>query len=138
MKRLKKLLAGLCMAALVVLTAAGCGSDKPYKTVQDYLDDNSDDMKAAEEATKGTGMTMKITADGSKLVYTVQYETQLPVDETNKDALKGEFETAMEGQRSSLESTLDELKKQIDDENVSIVFSYLNADGTLLYSDEIK
>ncbi len=44
----------------------------------------------------------------------------------------------MEGQRSSLESTLDELKKQIEDENVSIVFSYLNADGTLLYSDEIK
>ena len=138
MKRMRKLLACLCMAALVALTAAGCGSDKPYKTVQEYLDDNSNDLSAFEKAFEGTGMKLSITAEGSKLVYTAQYEVQLPVDDSNKAEIEASLKESMEGQKSNMEETLEGLKELIDDKNVSIVFRYLNMDGTEIYSGEFK
>ncbi|MDE7300147.1 MAG: DUF4854 domain-containing protein, partial [Lachnospiraceae bacterium] len=106
--------------------------------VQEYLDDNSDDLSAVEKASEGTGVKLSITAEGSKLVYTAQYEIQLPVDDSNKAELEASFKDAMESQKSDMEETLKELKEQIDDKNISIVFRYLNMDGTELYSDEIK
>ena len=79
-------------------------------------------------------MTLNITAEENKLVYIVQYAQQIEVNED----VKAYFKTSMEEQKETFTGALTELKQVVSEEDISIVYRYLNADGTEIYTYEIE
>ncbi len=135
-KRMGKVLTCLCTVVLTGFLAAGCGKDdgKEFKTVGEYVETYQQQVTGLEEQFSGSNMTLNITAEENKLVYIVQYAQQIEVNED----VKAYFKTSMEEQKETFTGALTELKQVVSEEDISIVYRYLNADGTEIYTYEIE
>lgn len=135
MKKIIKILLSLCVCVLA-FTACGKGSGKDFDTVKDYLesDDVQAQIKEILDATEGSEMKMEITADDTSLIYTYTFKTAVELT----PELEEYFEGAYEEQKSTIDEVITEMKKLIDVDNPSVVFRYLNPDGTEISSHEYK
>lgn len=135
MKKIITFLMSLCLCVMMVASFAACGKDdKEFSSVQEYLE--SDDVQAQVQqfiaSVDGSGMKMDITAEGDSLVYTCTFETQIDVTEEIKDY----FENAYETQQDTMDDMLEQMGELISVKNPSVIFRYLNADGTEISSHE--
>lgn len=134
MKKFLKFILGLCVC---VLAFAACGKgDKDFSTVKEYLesDEVQKQMKELLDSVEGSGMKMEITADDTSLIYTYTFEEAIEVT----DAITEYFDNAYEEQKSTIDGVIEEMKKLIDVSSPSVVFRYLNPDGTEISSHEYK
>ena len=135
-KRMGKVLTCLCTVMLTGILAAGCGKDdgKEFKTVGEYVETYQEQVAGLEGQFSGSNMTLDIIAEENKLVYIVRYAEQIEVNED----IKAYFQTSMEEQKETFTEALTELKQVVSEEDISIIYRYLNADGTEIYTYEVK
>ena len=105
-----------------------------FATIQEYLNypEVKQQMDTLIESMKNMGLNMKITGEGSKLIYTYQYTQQVPAE--TADALK----TSLQTQAATMEAVATSLKAAVNVSSPVVVVKYLNADGTLLLSQEFQ
>ncbi len=129
MKKIKKLLATVAVCAMA-LTFAGCGK---YATVDEYV--NSDAVQAelatVMEQMEGSGMQMDVYGDGNKLVYAYTYDVEIDAEQAAPL-----LEEALAAEADTFEDVAASLKSAVDVENPTVVVTYLNPDGSVIYSAE--
>ena len=104
-----------------------------YKTVSDYI--NADEVKdvfsALEKSLEGSGMSMKISAEDNKLIYTYTY------DEIEKtDEMANQLEESVAAQDATFQNTANEIKGYVESDTVTVVIEYLDCNGEEIYSKE--
>lgn len=114
-------------------------SDKQYASIKEYVEDD-EFQKQVEQQMKsyeGMGMSMTITGEGNKLVYTYKYTDEKLIDDdfTLEDA-REYFDEAINGQKSTFTSLCKQLPIYIDVENPVVVLRYYDFDNTLIYEKE--
>ncbi len=131
MKKLGTKIIALAAVAVMSLSMMACG--KEYKSVEDYVksDEVQDVLSTLESQMQGTGMSIEITADGDKMVYTYTYDSI-----EKADGMAETLETAMESQDETFQSTADEIKELVDVKTATVVIEYVDCNGELIYSKE--
>lgn len=114
-------------------------SNKQYASIKEYVEDD-EFQKQVEQQMKsyeGMGMSMTITGEGNKLVYTYKYTDEMLIDDdfTLEDA-KEYFDNAINGQKSTFTSLCKQLPIYIDVEDPVVVLRYYDFDNTLIYEKE--
>lgn len=109
---------------------------KKYPSMKAYVEsaEAQAEIEASKEAIEAMGMSVKLTAEGDKMVYTYTYLQQLQIDDTVKAALK----ESLNAQTNTFTTLANTLKTVVDVSKPSIVLRYLNADGTEIISQEFK
>ena len=130
MKKITVKVLALCSAILMLMAFASCG--KKYSSVEAYINSSEvqSQLESALEIAEGSGMEMKVFAEGDTLVYEYTYSTQL----SNVDAVAEAIGNSIDGQSSTFEAVVEELKTQCDAQNPQVKLVYLNADGSEIYS----
>ena len=104
-----------------------------FATIEEFV--NSDIMQeqidSITSSLKDSGMNIKITGEGDKLVYTYTYET----DTTDIEGLAEMLESGMEDQTSVFEGVA-AVKLAVDVESPVVVVRYLDNEGNEIYSRE--
>ena len=129
MKKITKVLASAALMAMT-LTFAACGK---YATMEEYVqsDEVQKELDSVMDQLEGSGMQMEVYGDGDKLVYAYTY-----TEEIDAELAAPLLESALLEQGDQFESVADALKKEVDVENPIVVVTYLNADGSEIYSAE--
>lgn len=114
-------------------------SNKQYASIKEYVEDD-EFQKQVEQQMKsyeGMGMSMTITGEGNKLVYTYKYTDEMLIDDdfTLEDA-KEYFDNAINGQKSTFTTLCKQLPIYIDVEDPVVVLRYYDFDNTLIYEKE--
>lgn len=160
-KKLAKLLICVSMIGLVFSLGA-CGSDddsdtgkkpatqattkkpsssKQYASIKDYVNDPTFQAAVKKEmaAYEGQGMSMTITGEGNKLVYTYKYTDKNLIDDnfTLEDAQEY-FDDAIKSQESQFKSLCKQLTNYIDVDDPVVVLRYYDYDDTLIWEKEFK
>lgn len=131
MKKLGKKIIALAAVTVMGLSMIACG--KKYKSVEAYV--NSDEVQEVldtlEGQMSGTGMSIEITAEGDKMVYTYTYDNV-----AKADGMAESLESAMKAEDDTFQSTADEIKKVVKAKNPSVVIKYVDMNGEEIYSKE--
>ncbi len=160
MKKFFATFASLCLALVMVLSLAGCGSkeedassdgntkvedgkgddsssgklmdgsNKLFASVQEYIDAQKDDIDAAIKQNEGSGMSMEVKADGDTLIYRYIYDTAVPVTQVTIDT----FNSSLDTYKTQFNEILSEMERVIDVKNPAVKLLYENPDGALVYS----
>lgn len=114
--------------------AGGKTANGKFATVEDFA--NSDSMRKQLESIKSSleGMTLEITAEGSKLIYTFTYTEPLAEDEI--ESVSAAMKTALDQMAGSFEKIASSLQEAVDIESPTVVVAYRTADGAELCSKE--
>lgn len=130
MKKCKTNFLVLVTILAMAFSLAACGGTK---TVEDYV--NSEEAQSQfstlQKSLEGSGLSMKISAEGNKMIYTYTYESI-----EKSDDLVESLETAVAAQDSTFQATADGIKKEIDADSVSVVVEYVDCNGEMIYSKE--
>lgn len=114
-------------------TSADSSGSSSFDTIEDYL--NSEDVKSAlktmEDALANSGMNLKVSADGNRMIYTYTYDKF----EKSDDLVKS-LETAMEAQDGTFQSTADQIKQQVNVDSATVVIEYVDSKGEMIYTKE--
>lgn len=131
MKKLGTKIIALAAVAVMSLSMMACG--KEYKSVEDYVksDEVQDVLSTLETQMQGTGMSIEITADGDKMVYTYTYDSI-----EKADGMAETLEAAMEAQDETFQNTADEIKELVDVKTATVVIEYVDCNGEMIYSKE--
>lgn len=141
----------------MVLAFSACGSDKDSKDESTKTTEESDDkeeisnekyksveafvasdivqsqLETLKTQIADAGMSLEITAEGNKLIYTYTYQ-----EITMVDGMTEALESAMETQKSTFESAVKSLKAAVDADDLSVEVRYIDANGTTIYAREFK
>ena len=108
-------------------------SSSSYNSVEEYV--NSPTIKNAlstlEKQLEGSGMNIKITADGNKMIYTYTYENTEKVD-----GMEESLEQALSAQDATFQATADQIKQAVNVDSASVVIEYVDSKGEMIYSKE--
>lgn len=108
-------------------------SSSSYSSVEEYV--NSPEIQNAlstlEKQLEGSGMNIKITADGNKMIYTYTYENQEKVD-----GLAESLEQALSAQDATFQATAEQIKEAVGVDSASVVIEYVDSKGEMIYSKE--
>lgn len=127
-----KRVATILLALVVALSLVACGGKAA--TVEDYLSkpEVKAQMDAMSESLGSSGMQIKISGEGNKLIYDYTFDAQQDVP----DELKTALEDAMTAQASVFSSIATTLKTEAKVSDPVVVVRYLNADGSLILEKE--
>lgn len=104
-----------------------------YGSMAEYV--NSDEVQSILDALKsqmtGSGMNIAITADGDKMIYTYTYDSI-----EKQDGMAEQLESAMKTQESTFQSSANEIAKIVKADKPSVVISYVDCKGQIIYSRE--
>lgn len=108
-------------------------SSSSYNSVEEYV--NSPTIKNAlstlEKQLEGSGMNIKIKADGNKMIYTYTYENTEKVD-----GMAESLEQALSAQDATFQATADQIKQAVKVDSASVVIEYVDSKGEMIYSKE--
>lgn len=153
---IRKMLLFMCVAMLTfAFTACGNSDDAEPAAVEEEdaesadedtagedaadaeaEDDNSDEMKEQMEtqtaALEGTGLSVELAADGSKLIY------NFTITDSNVAAALdvAALESSLDSQASTYEAIASTIPLAVEVENPSVVVRYLDSTGAELLSKE--
>lgn len=135
-KKLSKVLA-LCLVVVMAFSITAC---KKANTLADWV--KSDEVTTVVDSLSGTaeGMTIEFKADGEDvLVMSYTYEEQVDLsDEETKKAVEAYFEQALTAQSSTFTNMRDQINEQYKLNVKTIRIEYLNADGSVIYTQDIS
>lgn len=113
---------------------SGLSDSGKYATLEEFI--NSDEMKEQMEtqsaALEGTGLSVELTADGSKLIYNFTITDPNVAAALDVAAL----ESSLDSQASTYESIASTIPLAVEIENPSVVVRYVDNAGTELLSKE--
>ncbi len=104
-----------------------------YDTVSDYI--NTDEAKEVfnnlEKMVEGSGMSMKISAEDNKLIYTYSYDEIEKTDEKTK-----QLEEYIASLDATFQMTANAMKEYVNSDEVIVVIEYLDCNGEEIFSKE--
>ena len=129
MKKITSKLLLLMMVLVMTFGMTACGK----VTVSDYI--NSDEVKETfstlEKSLEGTGMSIKISAEDDKLIYTYTY------DEIEKtDDMTAQLEQSISAQDATFQNIANEVKEYVSNDSVTVVIEYIDCNGDEIFSKE--
>lgn len=105
-------------------------------TLEDYF--NSDAMQALVESTKEQyeeqGITAAMYAEGDELKYDFTVNTMTGLSEEELAAFSDALAASMESAASTFQDTADQAKEVVTNDTVTVVVSYFDGDGNVLYT----
>ena len=105
-------------------------------TLEDYF--NSDAMQALVESTKEQyeeqGITAAMYAEGDELKYDFTVTTMTGLSEEELTAFSDALAASMESAASTFQDTADQAKEVVTNDTVTVVVSYFDGDGNVLYT----
>ena len=105
-------------------------------TLEDYF--NSDAMQALVESTKEQyeeqGITAAMYAEGDELKYDFTVTTMTDLSEEELAAFSDALAASMESAASTFQDTADQAKEVVTNDTVTVVVSYFDGDGNVLYT----
>lgn len=105
-------------------------------TLEDYF--NSDAMQALVESTKEQyeeqGITAAMYAEGDELKYDFTVTTMTGLSEEELAAFSDALAASMESAASTFQDTADQAKEVVTNDTVTVVVSYFDGDGNVLYT----
>lgn len=105
-------------------------------TLEDYF--NSDAMQALVESTKEQyeeqGITAAMYAEGDELKYDFTVTTMTGLSEEELSAFSDALAASMESAASTFQDTADQAKEVVTNDTVTVVVSYFDGDGNVLYT----
>ncbi len=108
------------------------GSVSSFTSLEEYLSNSTvkASLDAVIESMEAQGISLDITAQGNTMVYTYTYQEQLDLsDPAQKDAMVNALDSAMESQKDTFETSLNQIRSVINPQ-VTIKIVYLNNDGS--------
>ena len=130
------------LVAVLALAFTGCGKKADavengtkanglYASIEDYINSDmvQDQMKTLMDSMEGSGMDMKMFAEGDTLVYEYYY-----TDIEKADGMAELLEEGLAEQASTFTSTATSLKTFIDVKNPKVEIRYIDCKGVLIYS----
>lgn len=110
-------------------------SGKMYSSISDYLNDATvkEALSTMEKSVSGSGMNIKVTAEGDKMIYTFTYEKLEKTDEMAK-----QLEEGIKAQDATFQSTANQVKQYVDVDSATVVIKYVDSKGEEIYSKEYK
>ena len=120
-----------CLVLVLSIALVGCGGPK-VDSMQSIVDELQEDLSAMKSAL-GDTMDIDITANGSTLIYTFSYLTDIG----DPAAIKDDLAVATEQQSSVYEELVTTLK-DAGINSPSVVIEYLDMNGDEIYSKEFK
>lgn len=102
-------------------------------TIQEYVEQNAEQLDSISSSFEGTGINMDILARGNSLVYSCQYT----MDIGDTDLIKSTLDSSLDASSSTYESVLSLLKLQVPSAE-SVIVEYLDMDGNVITSKEYK
>lgn len=156
-KKLAKLLICVSMIGLVFSLGA-CGSDddsntgkpatqattkkqsssKQYASIKDYVEspEFQAQVKSMLEGSEESGISMTITGEGNKLIYTCTFAEQMIDDDLSLEDARTSLENTLEAAASQYTTICKQLPIYIDVKDPVVVVRYIDADGTTIYERE--
>ena len=160
---MKKRILSLAVMLCLVFSLAACGGDSGKEsttqetateesTTQETTDDtsdseegvtledyfNSDAMQALVESTKEQyeeqGITAAMYAEGDELKYDFTVTTMTGLSEEELAAFSDALAASMESAASTFQDTADQAKEVVTNDTVTVVVSYFDGDGNVLYT----
>lgn len=160
---MKKRILSLAVMLCLVFSLAACGGDSSKEsttqetateesTTQETTDDtsdseegvtledyfNSDAMQALVESTKEQyeeqGITAAMYAEGDELKYDFTVTTMTGLSEEELAAFSDALAASMESAASTFQDTADQAKEVVTNDTVTVVVSYFDGDGNVLYT----
>lgn len=106
-----------------------------YSSLDEFVNSSEmqDQIATQQESLAGSGMSVDITADGDRLVYTFTLDDTVAASVTPES-----LEEGMEAQASTFESIASTLKLAVDVENPVVVVEYVDSQGNVIYSGEFS
>ncbi len=118
----------------VMLVFSGCGGEP--ETLEDYVNSNEEVQEQIDSLTSasagGSGMTVEI--NGNTVEYIYQYSQTF--DEATAEQMKAQFESYMDSVSSTFTGIGDTLEEESGISGITVKVSYLNGDGSEIYSAE--
>lgn len=137
---MKKKITTVFMAFMLISVLVGCGSDGTRadeyvnEGVVKYVDTQREFVEQMNAA-YGAEVDATISAEGDAVVFAYQYNVEMTDEE--KKQFKEVRAAAIDGGMNELQAKLTELHEQAT-EDAYIIVRYTGADGSELYSQEIK
>ena len=108
-----------------------------YATVADYLADETVASMLNEQlaAMSNDEFSVAVSAEGNTLIYNFTFSEAIDLsDESLRASVVSAFESGMEQQRSVFEGLADQIRAQVQGDDVAIRVVYNNADGSEIYA----
>ena len=108
-----------------------------YATVADYLADETVASMLNEQlaAMSSDEFSVAVSAEGNTLIYNFTFSEAIDLsDESLRASVVSAFESGMEQQRSVFEGLADQIRAQVQGDDVAIRVVYNNADGSEIYA----
>lgn len=130
MKKVITLVAAIMLLVTSALALAGCGGTK---TLEEYVNSDSDVQQELSdlESSLGNGGSITVKENNIELIY--KYDQTF--DEATATAMKPQLEQAMNSMESQFQGMIDDLKEDSGIDDVSMTIVYQDANGTELYSN---
>lgn len=110
-------------------------SSSSYSSVEEYVNspEVQNSLSALETQLKGSGMSIKVSADGNKLIYTYKYENT-----EKKDGMAESLEKALSAQDATFQATANQIKSTVKVDSASVVIEYIDSKDEMIYTKEYK
>jgi len=127
----KRTIVLLALVLVIAVAAVGCGK----MTLQEFVKkaDLESQIDAVSES-MGDVMTISLETTDNELILKYTIAEGIPAESLTEDVLA----SAVESGRPMMEPALEEIKKEVDVENPSIVFLFEDSEGNELYRDVIQ
>lgn len=132
MRKILSLTVAFALILSLPIWFTGCSGEK-YDTMEAFLagEKMQSEIASAKSTLDGSGLSLEVTSQENKLIYTYTYEQVLEID-TARDILKN----GLEAEKETFQNIAEELRKTVNVENPVVIVRYLNPDGTEIYSQE--
>lgn len=156
--KMKKRILSLAVVFCLALSLAACGNsstketateeqttqepstaedtDSTSITLEDYF--NSEAMQtmvdAAKEQYTEQGINAEMYAEGDELKYDFTVTSLTGLSEDERSILSDTLKTSMESSSDSFQDTADQAKAVVSNETVTVVVTYYDGDGNVLYT----
>lgn len=104
-----------------------------FASMQEYVDSQKEIFDETLKQLEGSGMSMKIYAEGNTLVYHYIYDN--PVEVSEEDL--AEMETTLAASKEQFQTLIRQLEALIEADDIAIKILYENPDGSEVYSTTI-
>ena len=132
-KKESKVLALILMLAMVLSVSMLMTSCGEPATLEEYVAENADLQEQLDSLAKSqNGMTVEIKENQILYTYTMPQQ----IEEDLLDDVKAQFEETMESYGSTFEGIASTCEEQTKISGITVKVSYLNNDGSEIYSQE--
>lgn len=113
------------------------GTSDKYASIADFV--NSDEMQeqvaSIQESMAESGLSVEVTGEDNKLIYTYVYED---LGDADVEAIAAGLEEALDEMADTFAGVASTLTETVEVENPVVVVSYKTSDGTVLCEKEFN